>query len=96
MADSWDAQHPPRLVGYESWLYQMPCTDSSGDVFVSVSLQKDADLPDDPPNRWLIALGDMAGKGETASRLKNALATELICLAGTTTDPASILKALNS
>jgi|SRR5271157_1047784 len=96
MADPWDRQNPPRLVGYESWLCQMPRIDSSGDVFVSVPLPKDADLPDEPPNRWLIALGDMAGKGETASRQKNALATELIRVVGTTTDPASILKALNS
>ena len=36
MADPWDRQNPPRLVGYESWLYQMPCIDSSGDLFVSV------------------------------------------------------------
>ena len=35
MADPWDRQNPPRLVGYESWLYQMPCIDSSGDLFVS-------------------------------------------------------------
>jgi hypothetical protein len=38
MSDQWDRQSPPRLVGYESWLYQMPYFDSSGDVFVSVAL----------------------------------------------------------
>ena len=38
MSDQWDRQRPPRLGGYESWLYQMPCLDSSGDVFVSVAL----------------------------------------------------------
>ncbi len=96
MADSWDTQKPPRLVGYESWLYQMPRIDSSGDVFVSIPLPKDEDLPDEPPNRWLIALGDVSGKGEAASRLKNALANKLIQLVDTTTDPASILRALNN
>jgi len=25
MVDPWDRQNPPRLVGCESWLYQMPC-----------------------------------------------------------------------
>ncbi len=96
MADSWETQDPPRLVGYESWLYQMPCVDSSGDVFVSVPLPKAADLSDEPTNRWLIALGGVSGKGETASHLKNALTTELIRLVDTTTDPASILRALNN
>ena len=67
MADQWDRQNPPRLVGYESWLYQMPCIDSSGDVFVSVALPMDADPPGEPPNRWLVALGDVSGKGEVAS-----------------------------
>jgi hypothetical protein len=74
----------------------MPCIDGSGDLFVSIPLPKNVDLPDELPNRWLIALGDMSGKGETASRLKDALATELIRLVGTTTEPASILKALNN
>ena len=96
MADQWDRQNPPRLVGYESWLYQMPCIDSSGDVFVSVPLPSDADLPGEPPNRWLVALGDVSGKGEIASRLKDALETEVIRLANTTTDPASVLKTLNN
>ena len=45
MADPWDRQNPPRLVGYGSWLCQMPRIDSSGDVFVSVPLPKDADIP---------------------------------------------------
>ena len=96
MADQWDRQNPPRLVGYESWLYQMPCIGSSGDVFVSVPLPKDTDLPDIPTDRWFVALGDVSGKGEVPSRLKDALETEVVRLAGTTTDPASILKALNS
>jgi phosphoserine phosphatase RsbU/P len=96
MADTWETQHPPRLMGDESWLYQMPCIDSSRDVFVSIPLPKDADLPDKPPSRWLVALGDVSGKGEIASRLKDALETEVIRLAGTTTDPASMLRALNS
>jgi phosphoserine phosphatase RsbU/P len=96
MVDPLERQSPPRLVGYESWLYQMPCIDSSGDVFVSVPLPKDADDSGESPNRWLIALGDISGKGEIASRLKDALETEVIRLAGITTEPASILKALTS
>ncbi len=25
MLNQWEPQTPPRLAGYESWLYQMPC-----------------------------------------------------------------------
>ena len=54
-----------------------------------------ADLPGEPPNRWLVALGDVSGKGEIAGLLKDALEAEVVRLADITTDPASILKALN-
>jgi sigma-B regulation protein RsbU (phosphoserine phosphatase) len=43
----------------------------------------------------LIALGDVAGKGEAASRLKDSLETEVVRLVGGTSDPATILKSLN-
>jgi Stage II sporulation protein E (SpoIIE) len=78
MADQWDRHNPPRLLGYESWLYQMPCINSSGDVFVSVPLPQDADLPGEPPNGWLVAVGDVSGKGEDASRLKDRLESEVV------------------
>jgi phosphoserine phosphatase RsbU/P len=96
MADPSDRQNPPRLMGYESWLYQMPCIGSTGDVFVSVPLSGHGDPPGEPANHWLIALGNIAGKGETTSRLKDAFETEVCRLASTTTDPASILQALNN
>ena len=96
MAHQWDRQNPLRLVGYESWFYQMPCIDSSGDVFVSLPLPKDADLPGELPNRWLLAVGDVSGKGDAASRVKERLEAEVHRLAGITIDPASILRALNN
>jgi sigma-B regulation protein RsbU (phosphoserine phosphatase) len=73
----------------------MPCIDSSGDVFVSVPLPWSVDPSSEPLNPWLLVLGDFSGKGEPASRLKDALETEVIRLAGTQTDPASMLNALN-
>ena len=96
MADEWDRQNPPRLVGYESWLYQMPCMDSSGDLFVSVAIGGHADLHGELPTRWLVAVGDVSGRGEAASRLKEELEAEVNRLVGTTGDPASILIALNN
>jgi phosphoserine phosphatase RsbU/P len=96
MAGKWERQNPPRLVAYESWLYQMPCMDNCGDVFISVPIWKDADLCGEPPNRWLVAVGDVSGRGEAASRLKEQMEAEINRLVGTTVDPPSILKALNN
>jgi phosphoserine phosphatase RsbU/P len=96
MAYEWDGPTPPRLVGYESWLYEMPCMDNCGDVFISVPLPKDADLRGEPPTRWLVAVGDVSGRGEAASRLKERMEAEVDRLVGTTGDPASILTALNN
>lgn len=96
MADEWDRQNPPRLVGYESWLYQMPCMDNCGDVFVSLPIPKDADPCNGPPTRWLVAVGDVSGRGEAASRLNEQMEAEINRLVGTSGDPASILKALNN
>jgi sigma-B regulation protein RsbU (phosphoserine phosphatase) len=95
MADERDRQSPPRLAGYQSWLCQMPCIDNSGYVFVSIPLPTDSDLPDELPTRWLVAVGDVIGRGEVASRVKEKLEAEVDRLVGTTFDPASILVALN-
>ncbi len=78
MVDPWHRKNPPHLVGYESWLYQMPCIDSSGDLFVSVPLPGHVDLPGEPPNRWLVALGDISVKGETGKL--NPHSTSISCI----------------
>ncbi len=96
ISDQWNRQSPPRLGGYESWLYQMPCIGDIGDVFVTVPLSGNTEIHSEPPNRWLVAVGDVSGRGEIASRMKDTLETEVIRLARTTSDPATILKALNS
>ena len=55
-------------------------------MLVSVPLPGDADpYRASPLNRWLVALGDISGKVETASRLKDALETEMIRLVSTMT-----------
>ena len=92
MADPRDQQDPPRLVSYESWLYQMPCLGSDGDVFLSVPI---GGTPGEPPNRWLIALGDVSGSGAVASRLKADLEAEMVRLVNPRSDPAALLEALN-
>jgi hypothetical protein len=96
LADLEDEQKPPRLAGYESWLYQMPSIIGTGDVFVSLRLMAHAGLASEPPTRWLIAVGDVNGLGDAASRLKKLIEVAIARLASTTSDPASILEALNA
>jgi phosphoserine phosphatase RsbU/P len=94
MADEWDRQRPPRLTGYESWLYQMPCT-GTGDFFVSVPLPEHSGFSAELPTRWLVAIGDFGWSWREYSRLKDLMEAETRRLAGTAIDPASILEALN-
>src|SRR5690349_14640579 len=82
----------PRPTGYESWIYQMACHDSVGDVFLSTSLPE---VGETPAGRWLIALGEVSGRGAHVVRLKAALESELARLVRSETDPASLLEALN-
>jgi phosphoserine phosphatase RsbU/P len=96
MSDQVGTQSPLRLAGYDSWLYQKPCFDSIGDVFVSLPLPTNDDLLNMPPRRWLVAVGDICGRDEAASRLKDSLETEVARLAMTTSDPALILETLNN
>jgi sigma-B regulation protein RsbU (phosphoserine phosphatase) len=95
MNDRRASQSPPQLAGYSSWLYQMPCQHSSGDLLVCMPLGAHADLPGRSHNRLLVALGDVSGRGEAASSLKRRLAAEVVRLASTVIDPASLLEALN-
>jgi serine phosphatase RsbU (regulator of sigma subunit) len=70
--------------------------DSAGDVFVSVPLAGHTEPTGDLLTRWLVALGDVSGEEESTSPLKDTLEEEVIRLAGTMTDPAAILEALNN
>jgi sigma-B regulation protein RsbU (phosphoserine phosphatase) len=96
MADQWEAQTPPRLAGYESWLYQMPRIGSGGDLFISMPLPAHSDRSGESSTRWLVALGDFGGLGDAGPHLKDIIEEEICRLAGTLTDPASILETLNN
>jgi phosphoserine phosphatase RsbU/P len=95
MAEHCEPQTPPRLAGYESWLYQMPFMHSAGDVFASIGLPGQTDFSGESSTRWLIAIGEVIGRAEPASRLKAKIEAEITRLAGIMTDPASILTSLN-
>ena len=95
MEDECEPQTPPRLSGYESWLYQIPRT-GAGDFFVSMPLPAHAGFSAELPNRWLVAIGDFSWTWREDSRLKDLMEAETRRLAGTAIDPASILDALNN
>ena len=95
MSDQGGSRTPVRLTGYESWFYQDPVSSFGGDILLSLTVPSHADSSGELPNRWLIALGDVAGKGEAVSRLKDSLETEVLRLVDGTTDPAMILDRLN-
>ena len=95
MAQHSELQAAPRLAGYESWLYQMPCLYRTGDVFVSVAIPQQTNHFDDSRVRRFVAIGDLVARGECASRLKVRIEAEITRLAGIMTDPASILTSLN-
>ena len=95
MSERWDHQGPHRLTGYESWAYQMPCLGSDGDAFVSITLPRIGGTPGEPPNRRVIAIGDVLARRKPAARLKTALESELVRLVDTETDPSRLLKELN-
>jgi hypothetical protein len=96
MADQWEPPTPPRLAGYESWLFQMPRIGRAGDLFVSVPLPADSDHSGESSTRWLVAIGDFGGSCEVRSRLKDLMEAEICRLADTLTSPASMLEVLNN
>jgi serine phosphatase RsbU (regulator of sigma subunit) len=96
MSDQWGSRTQVRLPEYESWFYQHPVSGFGGDILLSFAVPSHTDCSGERPNRWLIALGDVAGKGEVASRLKDSLETDVLRLVGETTDPVAILDRLNT
>jgi phosphoserine phosphatase RsbU/P len=95
MADQWEPRNLPLLAGYESWLYQMACADSAGDVFVSKLLPGRSGLSAESPTRWLVSVGDIGGPREDRPPLKGHLQAEIGRLAITIFNPAAILESLN-
>jgi serine phosphatase RsbU (regulator of sigma subunit) len=69
--------------------------DHTGDLLVCVPLGGHADRPGRSHNRLLVALGEVSGRGDAASKLKESLGVEVARLASTRADPTYILEALN-
>jgi serine phosphatase RsbU (regulator of sigma subunit) len=87
----------PDLPGYEFWDYYEPARYVGGDYFDYLPL-----VHTDPqvqaggaPRRWLLALGDVAGKGMPAALLMARLSAEVRNFSLTMSDPARIIERLN-
>jgi serine phosphatase RsbU (regulator of sigma subunit)/pSer/pThr/pTyr-binding forkhead associated (FHA) protein len=85
----------PELTGYEFWDYYEPARFVGGDYFDYLPLAH-ADGPGStPPRRWLLAVGDVAGKGMPGALLMARLSAEVRLFTLTTADPAEIVDRLN-
>jgi serine phosphatase RsbU (regulator of sigma subunit) len=85
----------PDLPGYEFWDYYEPARYVGGDYFDYVPLVHAEANGGAGPRRWLLALGDVAGKGMPAALLMARLSAEVRHFALTMTDPARIVERLN-
>jgi serine phosphatase RsbU (regulator of sigma subunit)/pSer/pThr/pTyr-binding forkhead associated (FHA) protein len=87
----------PDLPGYEFWDYYEPARFVGGDYFDYLPLvHTDAQAQaGGAPRRWLLALGDVAGKGMPAALLMARLSAEVRHFSFTMSDPARIVERLN-
>jgi serine phosphatase RsbU (regulator of sigma subunit)/pSer/pThr/pTyr-binding forkhead associated (FHA) protein len=87
----------PDLPGYEFWDYYEPARYVGGDYFDYLPLVH-ADPQAQPgggTRRWLLAVGDVAGKGMPAALLMARLSAEVRHFSFIMSDPARIVERLN-
>jgi serine phosphatase RsbU (regulator of sigma subunit) len=85
----------PELPGYEFWDYYEPARYVGGDYFDYLPLAHADTEGDRSPRRWLVAIGDVAGKGMPAALLMARLSAEVRLFTLTMSDPSRIVERLN-
>jgi len=85
----------PELPGYEFWDYYEPARFVGGDYFDYLPLAHSDAQGSAPPRRWLVALGDVAGKGMPGALLMARLSAEVRLFTLTMSEPAAIVERLN-
>jgi serine phosphatase RsbU (regulator of sigma subunit) len=74
-------EHKPNLPGYVFWHHYEPARFVGGDYYDYRPVAKAGSPPGYPPARWVVALGDVAGKGMPAAlimaRLSSAVGLRL-------------------
>src|SRR4051812_21884593 len=85
----------PELPGYRFWDYYEPANYVGGDYYDYLPLGHADPEGDEPPRRWLLAIGDVAGKGMPAALLMARLTAEVRLFTFTMSDPSRIVERLN-
>jgi serine phosphatase RsbU (regulator of sigma subunit)/pSer/pThr/pTyr-binding forkhead associated (FHA) protein len=88
-------QRRPDLPGYEFWDYYEPALFVGGDYFDYLPLAPTDPRAGSSPRRWLLGLGDVAGKGMPAALLMARLSAEVRSYSMIMSDPARIVERLN-
>ncbi len=84
----------PSIPGYRLWFSYMPARAVGGDyIGVLPIVEDDPDAED--PQRWVIALGDVAGKGMPAALQMVRVSTLTRIIAGEESDPSTIVTRIN-
>jgi serine phosphatase RsbU (regulator of sigma subunit) len=86
-------EHPPRPRGYDFWHYYESALEVGGDYFGY--LPPVAGPADAPGRGWMIAVGDVAGKGMPAALLMAKLSAEVQLALAAEPDPGRALGRLN-
>jgi serine phosphatase RsbU (regulator of sigma subunit)/pSer/pThr/pTyr-binding forkhead associated (FHA) protein len=99
--DAHEVQHallperPPELPGYVFWNHYEPARFVGGDYFDYLPLASGDAQGTLAPRRWLLAVGDVAGKGMPAALLMARLSVEVRLFALTMSEPVHLLERLN-
>jgi serine phosphatase RsbU (regulator of sigma subunit) len=90
-------RHRPQIAGYSLWEHYEPALEVGGDYYDYIPIASPGKCPDGSaaPQRWAIAVGDVAGKGMPAALMMARLGAEVRHQARAEADPQRIVEQLN-
>jgi serine phosphatase RsbU (regulator of sigma subunit) len=88
-------EHKPNIPGYSFSHYYEPARFVGGDYFDYRPVPKAGSPPGEPPTRWAVAIGDVAGKGMPAALMMARLSAAVGLLLQAEADPARVVGQLN-
>jgi sigma-B regulation protein RsbU (phosphoserine phosphatase) len=88
-------ERTPELPGYSFWDCYEPAQFVGGDYFDYLPQAVPEPQGESAPRRWVLAVGDVAGKGMAAAILMARLSAEVRLFTLTTSEPTRIVERLN-
>lgn len=85
----------PNVAGYEFWHFYEPAHSVGGDYFDYRPLAVTGPSGCQSPDRWAVAIGDVAGKGMPAALMMARLSSEVALHLQIDPDPARVVERLN-